>query len=100
MDESVVFIDGTHINAHANSHKYENQEVANEALFYADTLKSEIKMERERHEKKPLESLEQNDTELKNIKVSKTDPEAGWFRKGEHKHVFAYNAQVACDKNS
>ncbi len=97
MDESVVFIDGTHINAHAISHKYENQEVANEALFYADTLKSEIKMERERHEKEPLE---RSDTELKNIKVSKTDPEAGWFRKGEHKHVFAYNAQVACDKNS
>lgn len=99
VDEAVVFIDGTHIKAHANSHKYENQEVANEALFYADKLKLEVREERERHEKKPLESLEQNDTELKNIKVSKTDPEAGWFRKGEHKHVFAYNAQVGCDKN-
>ena len=24
---------------------------------------------------------------------------SGWFHKGEHKEVFAYNAQVACDKH-
>lgn len=28
-----------------------------------------------------------------------TDPESVWFHKGEHKQVFAYNAQVACDKH-
>ncbi len=27
-----------------------------------------------------------------------TDPESGWFRKGEHKHVFAYSIETACDK--
>ena len=26
-------------------------------------------------------------------------PESGWFRKGEHKHVFAYGIETACDKN-
>lgn len=31
-------------------------------------------------------------------KISTTDPDSGWFHKGEHKQVFAYNAQVACDK--
>mgnify|MGYP003058431210 CR=1 FL=1 len=29
---------------------------------------------------------------------STTDPESGWFRKGEHKHVFAYSIETACDK--
>ena len=37
--------------------------------------------------------------EPKTKKVSTTDPESGWFHKGEHKQVFAYNAQVACDKH-
>ena len=32
-------------------------------------------------------------------KRSTTDPESGWFHKGEHKEVFAYSSQVACDKN-
>lgn len=32
-------------------------------------------------------------------KVSNSDPESGWFRKGEHKHVFAHGVQTACDRN-
>lgn len=35
----------------------------------------------------------------KHCKVSKSDPESGWFRKGEHKHVFAHSVQTACDRN-
>lgn len=31
--------------------------------------------------------------------MSKSDPESGWFRKGEHKNVFAYRVQTACDAN-
>ena len=34
------------------------------------------------------------------IKVSTTDPECGIFHKGEHKKVFAYSANTACDKNN
>ena len=37
--------------------------------------------------------------EAKSKKQSTTDPDSGWFHKGEHKEVFAYNAQVACDKH-
>ncbi len=32
--------------------------------------------------------------EEKTIKCSTTDPESGWFRKGEHKHVFAYAVET------
>ncbi len=39
-----------------------------------------------------------NKTE-KEIKCSTTDPDSGWFRKGEHKHVFAYAIETACDKH-
>lgn len=37
--------------------------------------------------------------DTKTIKCSTTDPDSGWFRKGEHKHVFAYTVETACDKN-
>ena len=37
--------------------------------------------------------------DAKTQKCSTTDPESGWFRKGEHKHVFAYAVETACDKN-
>ena len=37
--------------------------------------------------------------EEKTIKTSTSDPESGWFHKGEHKSVFAYAVQTACDKN-
>ena len=33
-------------------------------------------------------------TELKEQKQSETDPESGWFHKGEHKEVFAYSVQA------
>ena len=35
----------------------------------------------------------------KEIKESTTDPDSGWFHKGEHKQVFAYAVETACDKN-
>ena len=31
--------------------------------------------------------------------MSMSDPESGWFSKGEHKNVLAYMAQTAFDKN-
>ena len=33
------------------------------------------------------------------MKCSTTDPESGWFHKGEHKSVFAYSVETACDKH-
>lgn len=35
----------------------------------------------------------------KHIKKSTSDPESGWFRKGEHKHVFAYSVETVCERN-
>ena len=35
----------------------------------------------------------------KHQKVNTSDPESGWFRKGEHKHGFAYIVQTSCHAN-
>lgn len=37
--------------------------------------------------------------EQKHKSAKTSDPESGWFRKGEHKHVFAYAVETACDKH-
>lgn len=37
--------------------------------------------------------------QTKEQKQSTTDPESGWFHKGEHKEVFAYGIETACDKH-
>ena len=35
----------------------------------------------------------------KHVKKSTSDPESGWFRKGEHKHVFAYSVETVCEQD-
>lgn len=97
IDPSEIFVDGTHIKAAVNNHKYINQEVNQKAKFMANQLELEINRDRQKHAKKWLGLAKEKEPETK--KVSTTDPESGWFHKGEHKQVFAYNAQVAYDKH-
>ncbi len=98
MNPKKVFIDGTHIKVHANNHKYTTGQVVEDDLFYVEELKAEIREERVREERKALKSLEKA-PEAKEKKISTSDPESGWYHKGEHKQVFAYCAQVACDEH-
>ena len=108
VDTSQIFVDATHVKACANGKKMEEQAAHEQALWYEDELKREIAQDRERHEKKPLKDKDRNDPPSggsaggdsgRTRKYSTTDPESGWFRKGEHKHVFAYAMQTACDRN-
>ena len=128
VDESVVFVDSTHVKARANSKKYEDVIAEEQTQWYEKELREEIDRDREGHGKKPLKDTEeeaQDDEEPKppktsgkgkpnpntsrkkqerrkkekHIKQSKSDPESGWFRKGEHKNVFAYSIETACDSN-
>ena len=109
VDPSEVFVDATHVKARANNKKMQKRIAHKEALFFEDMLKQEINKDREKHDKKPLKEKDNDDDndkhsggsgkEEKEIKTSITDPESGWFHKGEHKSVFAYTVQTACDKN-
>ncbi len=109
IDPSEVFVDATHVKARANNRKMQKRIAHEEALFFEDILNKEINEDREAHGKGPLKEKEDDHTdpplpgsgggEEKTIKESTSDPESGWFRKGEHKHVFAYAVQTACDKN-
>ncbi len=98
IDETTIFIDGTHIKANANNHKCKNEVIEKSVKFYEEALKEEISKDREEHGKSPLK--EKNTNETKTIKVSITDLECGVFHKGEHKKVFAYTSNTACDINN
>lgn len=54
VDTSEIFIDGTHIKAHANRYKKESVEVMDQAFFYTEKLTKEIEKDREKRLKKPL----------------------------------------------
>ena len=116
VDPSEIFVDATHVKARANNKKMQRRIAQQEALFYADMLRKDINADREAHGKKPLKDNDKNNKpgaggdkfedytddvppDGKTIKCSTTDPESGWFRKGEHKNVFAYGIETACDKN-
>ena len=128
VDESVVFVDSTHVKARANSKKYEDDIAEEQAQWYEKELREEIDRDRAAHGKKPLKDepegkdgeegprppkdgskgkpnpntskkKRERQKKEKHVKKSTSDPESGWFRKGEHKNVFAYNVQTACDIN-
>lgn len=95
IETQSVFIDGTHLKANANNHKYKKEIIEKSAKYYEEELQKEIAKE---HGKKPLKPIE-SEPETKQIKASTTDPDCGVFHKGEHKKVFAYTANVGCDRN-
>lgn len=106
VDKSTVFIDATHIKAAASNKRYIRRAAHEQARFYEESLREEINQDREEHGKKPLKDKDDDNDppasgsgKVHEIKESATDPESGWFHKGEHKEVFAYSAETACDKN-
>ncbi len=117
VDPTQIFVDATHVKARANNRKMQKRIAKQETLFYEGMLRKEIQQDRADHGKKPLKDKDDNhgpgsgtgdkfqdytdDVPLdgKTIKCSTTDPESGWFRKGDHKNVFAYGIETACDKN-
>ena len=117
VDPREIFVDATHVKARANNKKMQRRIAQQEALFYADMLRKDINADRESHGKKPLKDKDDHNKpgsggndkfenytddiplDGKTFKCSTTDPESGWFRKGEHKHVFAYAVETACDKH-
>ena len=54
IDDENIFIDGTHIKANANTHKYRNEVIEASAKVYEDALMEEINKDRALHNKKPL----------------------------------------------
>lgn len=120
LSPGVVFIDGTHIKANANTKKQIKAEIPMAAKHYAEELMEEVNKDREAHGKKPFSDDDgdnkpsapkkkrdntskkklkrwKKERKTKRVTQSVTDPDSGLFVKGDHKRQFAYEAHTACD---
>lgn len=121
-----VFADSTPVKANANKRKYVKAYINKVYREYEQELMEAINQDRIKHGLEPLkdkddngnnntenpetidnnenrENLEvgSNNTEekKKEIKQSTTDPESGYFHKGEKEQCFAYTVTTVCDRN-
>ncbi len=95
LNTSQVYIDGTHIKANANKNKHEDVEIEKAPNVFEKEILQRINDTRKNDGMKPIEPVR----EMKVIKQSKTDPDCGYYVKGERERQMAYVAQVVCDEN-
>ena len=79
IDPSEIFIDGTHIKAAANNHKYKTVVIDQKAKFMSEQLETEINLDRRKHVKKFLKPAKKGEAKPK--KQSTTNPDSGLFHK-------------------
>jgi transposase len=86
---TVLYTDSTHLKANANKNKYELAEVKVKPSQYLEELEAAIEEDRAAHGKKPLKDKREAEPETREIKVSRTDPDAGYMvREGKPKGFF------------
>ena len=87
LDGTTFYTDSTHKKADANKNKFENKEVKvlkKRRLW----VESEINIERKKQNKKEIKFNDQYET--KNIKISITDPESGYYHRDNKEKGFMY----------
>jgi transposase len=97
VNTEYMYADSTHVKANANKRKYKKEIVQVEAKAYQTQLEKEINEDRIAHGKNPLPP--ESFPEVREVKVSTTDPESGLFVKNEKERVFAYSLHNMCDDN-
>jgi len=95
LNTKQIYIDGTHIKANANKKKFIDVEIDKEPNAFEEEILAKINETRKNDGMKPVEAKR----EKKVIKQSTTDPECGYYVKGEREKQMAYVAQVVCDEN-
>jgi hypothetical protein len=88
VDGTTLYTDSTHLKANANKHKFELQEARKSTRDYLETLEEDVARDRAEHGKKPLKEKEPS-AEVKETKVSTTDPDSGYMvREGKPEGFF------------
>ena len=75
----VFYSDSTHLKANANKNRHDLHQVAQTPVAYLAELNAAIDADREAHGKKALPEKKDEEAPIKEIKVSRTDPEAGYM---------------------
>ena len=100
VDGSILYSDSTHLKANANKNKFEVREVQKSTREYIHRLEEDITKDREDHGKKPLSAKEAL-PEIKETKVSTTDPDSGYMvREGKPKGFFYLDHRTVDSRHS
>lgn len=87
VDGTVLYTDSTHLKANANKDKYDLAMVSKSRSDYWADLDAAINAERKLHGQKPLKETER---EVKQTKVSRSDPEADYMVRDGKPQGFFY----------
>ena len=100
VDGTVLYTDSTHLKANANKGKYDLEMIAKSRSDYWADLDRAIEAERALHDQKPLKEKER-EPEIKETKVSRTDPEAGYMvRDGKPKGFFYLDHRTVDERHA
>ena len=96
----IMYVDSTHVKANANIGKFTNEQVEVAIPEYIDELDKAVTEAREAHGQKELKKNEKT-PEVKNRKVSTTDPDSGYmFRERKPKGFFYLNHMAVDGENN
>lgn len=88
VDGKTLYTDSTHLKASANKQKFKKEMVQKSSRAYIEELEQDIDEDRLNHGKSPLKP-QASAPELKETKISTTDPESGFMvREGKPKGFF------------
>lgn len=100
VDGKVLYSDSTHLKANANKNKYVLKDVQKSTLGYLEALEREVTRDREAHGKKPLTAKE-HAPEVKETRVSTTDPDSGYMvREGKPEGFFYLDHRTVDNRHS
>jgi hypothetical protein len=85
----VLYTDSTHLKANANKSKFDMAAVRVKAAEYLQSLEAAVEADRAAHGKRPLPAGEAVE-ECRQIKVSRTDPDAGYMVREDKPEGFFY----------
>ena len=101
VDGRVLYTDSTHLKASANKAKYDLQEVTKSRVDYLDALEADITADRQARGKQPLPRKVDEGPEVKETKVSRTDPDSGYMvREGKPKGFFYLDHRTVDGKHA
>lgn len=100
VDGTVLYSDSTHLKANANKNKFDVAEVAKSRADYLEALDQAIDDDRADHGKKPLKARP-HEPEVKETKISRTDPDSGYMvRDGKPKGFFYLDHRTVDGKHA
>lgn len=85
----ILYTDSTHLKANANKKKFVRQDVEGTARSYLEELEEAINTDRQEHGKKDMKE-KSDEIDMKNTRVSTTDPESGFLVRDGKEECFAY----------